>query len=308
MRDRQISGSQITAYEGYLRAEERSPGTIEKYLRDVRAFARWLDGRPVTKELAAGWKEHLLGQGYAPVTINAMLTAVNRFFIFAGWEACRVKFLKIQRRLFRDDSRELTCPEYDRLLAHMDRRDLQLVDRLELRPEIQPELTWAEYLRLLGAARALDRERTYLLVKLFALTGLRVGEVPRVTVAAVESGRMKAAGPGGKTGYRPIPTCLREELRSYLRRTGVSAGQVFVTRNGRPVRRTQISMEIRSLSQPARVTEEKCNPRCLRKLYQATQAEIDRSVRLLAEQAWDRMMENEQLTVGWDAEEGVRDV
>ena len=194
------------------------------------------------------------------------------------------------------------------LLAHMDRRDLQLVDRLELQPEVQPELTRAEYLRLLGAARALDRERTYLLVKLFVLTGLRVGEVPHVTVAAVESGRMKAAGPGGKTGYRSIPTCLREELQNYLRRTGVSTGQVFVTRNGRPMRRTQISMEIRALSQTARVAEEKCNPRCLRKLYQATQAEIDRSVRLLAEQAWDRMMEDEQLTVGWDAEKGVRDV
>ena len=109
MGERQISGSQIAAYGSYLRAEERSPGTVEKYLRDVRAFARWLGGRPVTKELAAGWKEHLLEQGYAPVTINAMLTALNRFFAFAGWDACHVKFLKIQRRLFRDDSRELTA-------------------------------------------------------------------------------------------------------------------------------------------------------------------------------------------------------
>ena len=40
MGERQISGSQIAAYGSYLRAEERSPGTVEKYLRDVRAFAR----------------------------------------------------------------------------------------------------------------------------------------------------------------------------------------------------------------------------------------------------------------------------
>ena len=268
-----ITPEAIRSYLDGLAAKGRGTGTVQNYTNKLLTFYEELPAdKRVTRGALEDWRQKLLERGYSPNTVNTYLTAVNG------------------------------------LLAHMDRRDLQLVDRLELRPEIQPELTRAEYLRLLGAARALDRERTYLLVKLFALTGLRVGEVPRVTVAAVESGRMKVAGPGGKTGYRPIPTCLREELRSYLRRTGVSAGQVFVTRNGRPVRRTQISMEIRSLSQPARVTEEKCNPRCLRKLYQATQAEIDRSVRLLAEQAWDRMMENEQLTVGWDAEEGVRDV
>ena len=32
------------------------PATIEKYLRDVRSFAAWLEGRPVSKELAARWK------------------------------------------------------------------------------------------------------------------------------------------------------------------------------------------------------------------------------------------------------------
>ena len=80
MGERQISGSQIAAYGSYLRAEERSPGTVEKYLRDVRAFARWLGGRPVTKELAAaGGRSTCWTQGYAPVTINAMLTALNRF-------------------------------------------------------------------------------------------------------------------------------------------------------------------------------------------------------------------------------------
>ena len=259
-----VTPNAIQAYLDRLTAKGRGASTVKNYSNKLTMFYQELpEGKQVTEQVLLDWRQSLLERGYSPNTVNTYLTAVNG------------------------------------LLDHIGRRDLQLVDRLELDPSVQPELTRAEYLRLLGAARALDRERTYLLVKLFALTGLRVGEVPRVTVAAVESGRMKAAGPGGKTGYRPIPTCLREELRSYLRRTGVSAGQVFVTRNGRPVRRTQISMEIRSLSQPARVTEEKCNPRCLRKLYQATQAEIDRSVRLLAEQSYERMLDTEQLTAGW---------
>ena len=58
--------------------------------------------------------------------------------------------------------------------------------------------------------------------------------------------------------------------------------------------------DIQSLSGAARVAPEKCNPRCLRKLYLVTQAEIDRGVRLLAEQAYDRLLDTEQLAVGWD--------
>lgn len=115
MKEYRLSQQQIVLYGGYLLAEERSPGTIEKYQQDTKAFACWLKGRPVTKETAAQWKSHLQDQGYAPVTINSMLAALNGLFRFLGWEDCRVKFLKIQRKLFRESSRELTRQEYDRL-------------------------------------------------------------------------------------------------------------------------------------------------------------------------------------------------
>lgn len=111
-----ISSERLTAFAAHLRAEERSPGTIENYLRHIRAFAVWLDGSPVTKETAAAWKEHLLTQDYAPATVNAMLAALNGLFHFLGWDGCRVKFLRVQRRLFRDAGRELTRPEYERLM------------------------------------------------------------------------------------------------------------------------------------------------------------------------------------------------
>ena len=49
MKPRKIATECSIAYGRYLATKERSPGTIEKYLRDVRALARWLDGAPVTK-------------------------------------------------------------------------------------------------------------------------------------------------------------------------------------------------------------------------------------------------------------------
>ena len=85
-----------------MHTEGLSEGTVEKYVRDVRVFAAWLGGREVTKERAAAWRDALVHQGYAPVTVNSMLAALNAFFRFMNWHDCRVRFLKIQRQVFRD--------------------------------------------------------------------------------------------------------------------------------------------------------------------------------------------------------------
>ena len=77
MKNRQLTQQQIRAYAHYLQMEEKSGATMEKYLRDIRAFACWLDGRDISKELTSEWKSHLVSQDYAPTTVNAMLSALN---------------------------------------------------------------------------------------------------------------------------------------------------------------------------------------------------------------------------------------
>ena len=151
-----LTMEQITAYRTWLSGEEKSAGTIEKYLRDIGAFARWLKGAPVSKDRTSEWKTHLLAQGYAPVTINSMLAALNGLFHFLGWDECRSKFLRIQRRLFREERRELTRGEYDRLLE---------------------------------TARSLGRERLALVMETLCATGIRVSEVCYITVEAARAGR-----------------------------------------------------------------------------------------------------------------------
>ena len=111
-----ITEKEVQMFSRFLRSEDRSGGTIDKYLRDVRAFSAWLGDRELTGEAVAGWRDCLVGEGRAPVTVNSMLSAVNRFLRFAGREDCRVRFLRVQRRTFREQSRELTREEYRRLL------------------------------------------------------------------------------------------------------------------------------------------------------------------------------------------------
>ena len=144
----------------------------------------------------------------------------------------------------------------------------------------------------------LEKERTYLLVKIFALAGIRVGELPQVTVERVRAGRLPVRT-GGERRYVPLPACLQGELLDYARRQGLTAGPVFCTRNGKGMSRTQVTEEIQTLCHDARVEEEKGTPRCLRKLYLATRAEVERGVRLLAEQSYERMLDTEQLAAGW---------
>ena len=115
---------------------------------------------PADKEAAALWRAAVLDQGCTPATVNSKLAAINKFFSFAGWAEFRVKPLKIQRRLFRDDSRELTR---------------------------------AEYLRLLETARALGRERLALLMETICATGIRVSEVQNITVEAARRGKTEIA-------------------------------------------------------------------------------------------------------------------
>lgn len=259
-----VTWEEVCRYLDSLAARGRRRETIQVYRPKLEAFYHFL---PEDKRVAADtlelWRAALLREGYSPGTANTHVSAANG------------------------------------LLAYLGRRDLQLIGQLDTEEEIQPELSRTEYLRLLATARNLGRERTYLMVKVFALTGIRVSELNRVTVRAVEEGRVLTAC-DGRAQYVLIPACLRKELTVYLWRVGITAGPVFVTRSGRPMRRTQVSGEIRTLCRDARVDGDKSNPRCLRRLYQVTQERIRDSVQILAEQAHERMLEEEQLTVGWE--------
>ena len=117
MDNRILTPSSIDAYAASLRMEERAEETVRKYRRDMQSFAAWLGGRPVTKESAADWKASLLGSGLSAAAVNARLAALNGLLRFLGLEDCRVKFLKLQHRPFRDASRDLTRKDYARLLA-----------------------------------------------------------------------------------------------------------------------------------------------------------------------------------------------
>lgn len=156
-----VSEESIRAYLEDLNHRGRREETVRFYAAKLKTFYDYL---PPDKQIVLNtletWRQALLAEGYAPATVNTNISAANG------------------------------------LLDYLGRRDLQLTGQLETETAPQSELTRTEYLRLLSAARALEKERTYLLVKAIALTGAHVGELPQITVEAVQSGRTPAVSGG----------------------------------------------------------------------------------------------------------------
>ena len=234
--ERRITEQSILDYRDHMLRRERSRGTVENYLRGVRGFAAWLGGAPVGERSAGEWKRQLVRQGYEPRTVNAMLAAVHSFFRFMGWRGLETRALKIQRRMFIDDSRELTRDEYERLLT---------------------------------AAEKAGKEWLALLIETICATGIRVSEVKHITVDAVRYGRAEIRLKG-KIRVILIPQRLRKKLMKYIKKRGISSGEIFLTKRGKPLDRRQIWAEMKSLCRLARVCSTKVFPHNLRHLFART--------------------------------------
>ena len=249
MKKRKLTSEHLGGYRNYLRREERSPATIEKYIRDVEEFSRWLKGRAVTKETAVLWKAHLLDQGLMPVTVNTKLSALNVLFRFLGWAECRIKFLKIQRRIFREDSRALTREEYRRLL---------------------------------DTARARGREQLALLMETICAAGMRVSELRYITVEAARRGRAEISLKG-KVRTILLPGKLCRKLIKYASKQKIALGEIFLTRDGRSLSRKQIWKEMKMLCSGAGVKASKVFPHNLRHLFATTFYRTSRDIVKLAD-------------------------
>ena len=234
--EHQIDRAHVEGFARHLREEERSPGTVENYLRHIGRFRAWLEGRAVTRETVAEWKKALTEAGYASASVNAMLVAVNALLRYLGWEECRARTLRLQRQLFRQEERELGREDYDRLVQ---------------------------------TARGRGRERLALLMEAICATGIRVSEVRHLTVEAAREGRTEISLKG-KVRTILLPRKLCRKLLTYAGRQNIASGEIFLTRGGRPLSRKQIWAEMKALCQAAGVRASKVFPHNLRHLFART--------------------------------------
>ena len=245
---RKIDNELIEKYKNYLIDEERSQATVEKYVRDIGFFSEWLSGREVNKRLVLEYKESLMGE-YAPRSVNSVISSLNSLFDYLGWHDCRVKTLKIQKQIFADRDRELTEAEYDRLLR---------------------------------AAKSKKNERLYLLMQTICSTGIRVSELRFITAESVNSGRANI-NCKGKMRTVILPRQLCRMLKKYVREQGIANGSIFISKNGKPLNRSNIWSDMKKLADSAGVNRNKVFPHNLRHLFARTYYSLERDIVRLAD-------------------------
>ena len=249
MKGRILTDKQIAAFAVYLKSEEKSENTVEKYIRDVRAFSTYVGTAEITKETVIAYKNKLLTDNYAARSVNSMLASINSLFQFFGWADLKVKSIKLQRQIY--------CPE-------------------------EKELTKAEYMRLINTAKQKGNERLNLLIQTICGTGIRVSELQYITVEAVKCGEA-VASLKGKTRSVFIIRELQKKLLHYAAAQKITTGAIFITRSGKPMSRTNIWREMKSLCEQAGVNPQKVFPHNLRHLFARTFYGIEKDIAKLAD-------------------------
>jgi len=247
MKGTKLTLKQITAYEQYLINEEKSTATVEKYLRDVRAFFSFVKERILDKELMISYKQYLMDKGYAVRSINSMLASVNSFLGFLDLAAYKVKNVRQQKSAYASEEKELTREEY---------------------------------LRLLEAAKG--QEQLQLIIQTICATGIRVSELQYFTVEAIKRGEVNV-NCKGKIRTILVPGKLKTKLLSYTRKKRIRQGLIFSTRTGKALDRSNIWAQMKRLYKKAHVNPKKIFPHNLRKLFARTFYSIEKDIAKLAD-------------------------
>lgn len=248
MEGRVITAKMIAEFKEHLILEERSEITIEKYIRDVKAFAAYAQNTSVTKETVIAYKKYLQ-ENYAVRSVNSMLASINSLFSFLGWHDLKVKSLKLQQQVF--------YPE-------------------------EKELTRAEYARLCRTAERKHNERLNLILQTICGTGIRVSELQFITVEAVKHGEA-IVNCKAKTRSVFIVKVLRQKLLRWAAEQNIKSGMIFVTRTGKPISRTNIWREMKALCEEANVNPQKVFPHNLRHLFARVFYGIEKDIAKLAD-------------------------
>ena len=245
---KKITKELIKNFRRYLIEEEKAAATVEKYIRDINVFADWLGEKELDKETVLIYKEKLI-KNYAPASINSVLSSLNSFFTFNEWYNLRVKNLKIQRQIFANKDNELTKEEYERLLT---------------------------------AAKSTGNEQLYFLMQTICSTGIRVSELCYITVESLKAQKSQI-NLKGNMRVVILPKELCKMLLKYSKEQKITSGSVFVSRNGKPLDRSNIWKMMKALCESAGVVRAKVFPHNLRHLFARRFYSIQKDIVRLAD-------------------------
>lgn len=245
---KKITNELIQKFKEYLIDEEKSVATLDKYIRDVSVFMTWCENKELCKSLVREYKQEII-EKYAPASVNSIISSLNSFFAYNEWYDLKVKALKIQKQIFANKDKELTKAEYERLLK---------------------------------VAKSKNNQRLYYLMQTICSSGLRVSELRFITTDAVRCGQA-TINCKGKMRIVILPKQLCKMLKDYIKENNIKSGSVFVSKNGKPLDRSNIWSDMKKLCEAAGVSKDKVFPHNLRHLFARTYYSLQKDVVRLAD-------------------------
>lgn len=268
----------LNEFKNYLYEKEKNPRTIGKYLHDVECFLEFIqrqdseiwkpknDRAPasapksrkasgrmkgaddIRREQIFEYKEYLI-QHYKPASVNSMLVALNSYLEFCGRRDYKVQLCRIQKQIFREEEKELSMEEYQRLVQQAEKNG---------------NLRMSCILQTIGS------------------TGIRIGELPYITVEALKK-KVVHIQFKGKCRCVILPNSLVFLLEQYCRENHIQEGSIFVTKAGKPVDRRNIWADMKRLCRETGVSESKGFPHNLRHLFACCYYEKEKDIIRLAD-------------------------
>lgn len=238
----------LNSFISYLHEQEKSNSTIKSYQRELFALQMYIDDNKLTKEKLIEYKSMITSQ-YKPTTCNVAIAAINSFLRYIEHENLFLKPLRIQKQIYETTDRELTRKDYDRLIR---------------------------------AANLNGQDRLSLIIQTICSTGIRVSELQYITVDAVKEGKCSVNNKG-KSRIVFIPAQLQKLLKKYVVKQNITAGSIFVSRNGKPLDRSNIYHSMQRLCSTAGVKPSKVYPHNLRHLFAKTYYTQNKDISRLAD-------------------------
>lgn len=243
-----VTETSIERFRQHLLQEEKSKATIHKYVQELCFLSRFAKGRRLNKKLLLDYRSFLMEQ-YLPQTVNGKLSAINAYLHCMKLEQYCLRYLRISRKLFLSEQKELSLPEYERLLK---------------------------------CAKTWKNKRMYYVLLTLGASGIRVSELRFITMEALEQGYVQIHSKG-KIRCIVLSHALICSLREYCLQRSIRKGMIFCTRNGKELDRSNICHDMKRLCQQAEVSPAKVFPHNFRHLFARRFYEIEHNLAHLAD-------------------------
>lgn len=214
--------------------QEYSENTLKQYRANVMKFINWLpdNDEPITKDTTLAYKKYLTIIAGSTNSINTWIVTINKFLKWLDLKDLAIKKIKMQQKQSNEEI-------------------LSVVD----------------YKRLLRVSKRMNLMKLHYIMKILAMTGIRISELRYFTIENLNSNYIKVFNKG-KERRIIIRQDLARELRKYCKENNIKSGYVFKgEKEGKQIHESTIFRQMKKVAGASRVNKKKVHPHSFRHLF-----------------------------------------